>query len=163
NETYYGYKTFSELLEDAQRNGWLELDTDKRSRTYVVVRFGDELRSAAAAPAAAPTAVKPRRKRRTGRSRKPADANGSQAEAPAVWNTCMVFFQALLLAGYAYAHLTSSRLGPRRQARLHLAVLGLPLVGMALMALAAREPIHVVRSLAPQGSDYPFFGVIVLL
>src|SRR5262249_27529603 len=23
---------------------------------------------------------------------------------PAVWNTCMVFFQAALLAGYAYAH-----------------------------------------------------------
>ena len=25
---------------------------------------------------------------------------------PAVWNTCMVFFQAALLAGYAYAHVT---------------------------------------------------------
>src|SRR5258707_4522530 len=26
---------------------------------------------------------------------------------PAVWNTCMVFFQAVLLAGYAYAHATT--------------------------------------------------------
>src|SRR4051812_40786079 len=29
--------------------------------------------------------------------------------SPAVWNTCMVFFQAALLAGYSYAHLLSTR------------------------------------------------------
>src|SRR5947208_10108831 len=45
NETYYGYRTFSELLEDAQKQGLLELDTDKRSRTYVVTRFGAEMSS----------------------------------------------------------------------------------------------------------------------
>src|SRR5262245_5467762 len=33
NEAYHGYRTFSELLEDAQKEGLLELDTDKRSRT----------------------------------------------------------------------------------------------------------------------------------
>src|SRR6202047_4224979 len=49
NETYHGYRTFSELLEDAQRQGLLELDTDKRSRTYVVTRFGSELKSPAPA------------------------------------------------------------------------------------------------------------------
>ena len=43
NETYHGYRTFSELLEDAQKEGLLELDTDKRSRTYVVTRFGSEV------------------------------------------------------------------------------------------------------------------------
>lgn len=42
NESYHGYRTFSELLEDAQAQGLLELDTDKRSRTYVVTRFGAE-------------------------------------------------------------------------------------------------------------------------
>jgi len=36
---------------------------------------------------------------------------------PAVWNTCMVFFQAMLLLGYLYAHLTSTWLGVRKQAR----------------------------------------------
>src|SRR4051812_8704383 len=36
NEAYYGYRTFSELLEDAQKEGILDLDTDRRSRTYVV-------------------------------------------------------------------------------------------------------------------------------
>src|SRR5438270_1388850 len=43
NESYHGYRTFSELLEDAQANGLLELDTDKKSRTYVVTAFGSEL------------------------------------------------------------------------------------------------------------------------
>src|SRR5262249_57316035 len=43
NEAYHGYRTFSELLEDAQKEGLLELDTDKRSRTYVVTRFGTEM------------------------------------------------------------------------------------------------------------------------
>src|SRR5215813_9497970 len=45
NEAYHGYRTFSELLEDAQREGLLELETDKRSRTYVVTRFGEEMTS----------------------------------------------------------------------------------------------------------------------
>ena len=43
NETYHGYRTFSELLEDAQTAGLLELETDARSRTYVVTRFGTEM------------------------------------------------------------------------------------------------------------------------
>ncbi|MFM7149251.1 MAG: NYN domain-containing protein [Gemmataceae bacterium] len=51
NETYHGYRTFSELLEDAQQEGLLELDTDKRSRTYVVTRFGPEMNELPAAPA----------------------------------------------------------------------------------------------------------------
>ncbi len=35
---------------------------------------------------------------------------------PAVWNTCMVFFQAGLLVGYAYAHFLPNRLGLGRHA-----------------------------------------------
>ncbi|MGL5839873.1 MAG: fused MFS/spermidine synthase, partial [Sphingorhabdus sp.] len=42
--------------------------------------------------------------------------------APAVWNSAMLVYQALLLAGYAYAH-RLSRETPRRQATVHLAVL----------------------------------------
>jgi len=37
---------------------------------------------------------------------------------PAVWTTCMLFFQAVLLAGYCYAHLVQS-LPARRQAVVH--------------------------------------------
>lgn len=48
--------------------------------------------------------------------------------SPSVWNTCMVFFQALLLAGYAYAHWSVRVLGLRRQVLLHLAVVAAPAV-----------------------------------
>jgi uncharacterized protein (TIGR00288 family) len=50
NEGYYGYRTFSELLEDAQRDGLLELDKHKSSGMYVVTRFGLEMKSGAVAP-----------------------------------------------------------------------------------------------------------------
>ncbi len=53
NEAYHGYRTFGELLEDAAREGLLVLETDKRSRTYVVTRFGSEMTSAPATGAAA--------------------------------------------------------------------------------------------------------------
>lgn len=42
--------------------------------------------------------------------------------APAVWNSAMLVYQALLLGGYAYAH-ALARLTLRRQAAIHLAVL----------------------------------------
>src|SRR5512136_1282222 len=41
---------------------------------------------------------------------------------PAVWTTCMLFFQALLLGGYGYAHVLASRWSPRRQALFHLSL-----------------------------------------
>src|SRR3954451_7235540 len=47
NEAYHGYRTFSELLEDAQKQGLLDLEIDKRSRTYVVTRFGAETKTEA--------------------------------------------------------------------------------------------------------------------
>src|SRR5207253_2738772 len=56
---------------------------------------------------------------------------------PAVWNTCMVFFQAILLAGYGFAHASTKWLGPRRQARLQLVVLALPVLSLLLNAALA--------------------------
>lgn len=47
---------------------------------------------------------------------------------PQVWNTCMLFFQTVLLAGYAYTHNTSTRLQTRRQVILHGVLLLVPLV-----------------------------------
>src|SRR6185312_17032859 len=51
---------------------------------------------------------------------------------PAVWSTCMVFFQAALLGGYAYAHATTAWLRPSRQALVHLVVFALPLAVLPL-------------------------------
>ncbi|MFB3885891.1 MAG: NYN domain-containing protein [Thermodesulfobacteriota bacterium] len=42
NETYHGYRTFSDLLEDAEKEGVIQLRTDSRSGTYVIVDFGRE-------------------------------------------------------------------------------------------------------------------------
>jgi uncharacterized protein (TIGR00288 family) len=85
NETYHGYRTFSELLEDAQKEGLLELDTDKRSRTYVVTAFGAELNGAAAPEKTAVAAVKKksRRRRSSGRRRSSAATPNPTETAPA--------------------------------------------------------------------------------
>ena len=40
NEAYHGYRTFSDLLEDAEKEGIIQLRTDSRSGTYVITGFG---------------------------------------------------------------------------------------------------------------------------
>ena len=42
NESYHGYRTFRELLADAEKHGIIRVRTDSRSGTYVVVGFGKE-------------------------------------------------------------------------------------------------------------------------
>ncbi|MCG3122177.1 MAG: hypothetical protein GIKADHBN_00557 [Phycisphaerales bacterium] len=42
---------------------------------------------------------------------------------PAVWTTCMLFFQALLLGGYLYGHLVDRYLKPRQQVLVHVLVM----------------------------------------
>jgi hypothetical protein len=66
--------------------------------------------------------------------------------SPSVWNTCMVFFQGVLLAGYAYAHALPSRLGIRRHALIHLAVLALPIVLLPVRVSSLSRPdvVHPV-------------------
>ncbi len=66
--------------------------------------------------------------------------------APAVWNTAMLFFQAMLLAGYAYAHLTSRFLRFRWQVLLHLVVLT-----VAILTL----PLGVAEGWSPPSSGTP--------
>lgn len=51
---------------------------------------------------------------------------------PSVWNTCLLFFQAALLAGYLYAHLSSRWLPSARQAALHLAMLAASLLALPI-------------------------------
>jgi uncharacterized protein (TIGR00288 family) len=67
NETYHGYRSFSALLEDAQEHKFIELDVDKRSGTYVVTRFGDEMKGE---PRVATGAYRESRPSRGGRGRR---------------------------------------------------------------------------------------------
>ena len=55
----------------------------------------------------------------------------------AVWTTCLVFFQAVLLLGYAYSDAVVRRLSARRQIGLHLALLVTSIV--LLPIIPARE------------------------
>ncbi len=59
---------------------------------------------------------------------------------PDVWNTAMVFFQAMLLAGYAFAHASTSRLGMRRQPYVQLVVLLVPVAFLPVAIPAGWEP-----------------------
>jgi hypothetical protein len=67
--------------------------------------------------------------------------------APAVWNSAMLVYQALLLAGYAYAH-AIARLALKRQAIIHLIVLviaGLTLpIGLADLAPPASQGLEAL-------------------
>ncbi|MBI5384200.1 MAG: fused MFS/spermidine synthase [Verrucomicrobia bacterium] len=73
---------------------------------------------------------------------------------PAVWTICMLFFQVLLLGGYAYAHVSTSRLSPRRQAVLHLALLA---------GAVALLPITPSDAWKPQDSSHPALRILALL
>ncbi len=70
-----------------------------------------------------------------------------------VWTTCLVFFQSVLLAGYAYADWTM-RLGPRRQAIAHVALLILSLAFLPILASTGWKP---------QGEEQPIARILLLL
>ena len=84
---------------------------------------------------------------------------------PAVWSTCMVFFQAALLGGYAYAHASAARLPVRAQTGLHVVLLLLPLAVLPLGVDAARlrggeaSPVLDVLTLLSFSVGLPFFAV----
>src|SRR4051794_3320569 len=63
--------------------------------------------------------------------------------APAVWNSAMLVYQALLLAGYAYSHWLG-RFAPRRQAMVHLALFAVA---------AAMLPIGLVDTTPPADAN----------
>jgi MFS family permease len=70
-----------------------------------------------------------------------------------VWTTCLVFFQSVLLAGYAYADLTT-RLGARRQALLHVGLLVVSLVCLPIIASSGWKP---------RGEEEPISRILLLL
>ena len=73
----------------------------------------------------------------------------------AVWTTCMLFFQVLLLAGYGYAHLLESK-APPGKAR--------PVVHtLLLLAAVALLPIAPSEAWKPAGEDEPVSRILLLL
>ena len=58
----------------------------------------------------------------------------------AVWTTCLVFFQVVLLAGYTYSHLTTRYLSLKQQARLHIVLLAVSLLFLPIIPSEALKP-----------------------
>ena len=58
----------------------------------------------------------------------------------AVWTTCLVFFQFLLLFGYAYSDWTTRHMKPRTQGALHIVLLLASLVSLPILADPAWKP-----------------------
>ncbi len=73
---------------------------------------------------------------------------------PAVWTTCMLFFQCLLFGGYLYAHVLRSCFRPAIQAAIHLVLLAVA----ALML-----PIEPSAAWKPQGDEAPTLYLLLML
>ena len=73
---------------------------------------------------------------------------------PGVWTTCLLFFQCVLLAGYAYAHCLNYFLSVRKQVMAHSVLLFLVLITL---------PITPSESLKPDGSESPTVAILILL
>ncbi|MBV9503634.1 MAG: fused MFS/spermidine synthase [Acidobacteriia bacterium] len=72
----------------------------------------------------------------------------------AVWTTCMLFFQTVLVLGYLYSHTVIRHLRPRVQAVVH--------IGLLLLSLAAL-PILPKPEWKPAGGGDPIWGILGLL
>ncbi len=66
--------------------------------------------------------------------------------SPAVWNTCMVFYQSILFLGYLYAHTISTRFGQHRQIQIHTVV-----ILVSFLAL----PVALPENTAPPTDSNP--------
>ncbi len=82
--------------------------------------------------------------------------------APAVWTTCMLFFQVALLLGYAYAH-ALARAAPRRQRDAHLALLAAALLLLAVRAAAWPSPLTPGEEWKPDPAAGPVPLILALL
>lgn len=81
--------------------------------------------------------------------------------APTVWNTAMLFFQACLLAGYAYAHAGAKYLTIKRHITLHVVLLSLSLLTLPLTLYvpdidAAHHPIRWMLVALALSVGFPF-------
>ena len=85
--------------------------------------------------------------------------------SPAVWNTCMVFFQAALLAAYAVVHATTTGLRFPHQTTIHLAVLAAPIFALPIAlpaggwSAAAERPLLSLLALLLVALGAPFFAL----
>jgi len=81
----------------------------------------------------------------------------------AVWTTSLLFFQVILVAGYAYSHVLGTRMRQRNQVPAHMVLVVISLALMGAMALVWRSPITPGATWQPTGSSSPILHLLVLL
>jgi hypothetical protein len=81
----------------------------------------------------------------------------------AVWSTVLLFFQCLLTGGYAYAYWLLGRLRPRRQAAVHLVLLGLSVGLLIVTGIAWPSPLTPDASWRPADNALPILGILKVL
>jgi len=72
----------------------------------------------------------------------------------AVWATCLVFFQVLLLGGYLYSHKLCSAFNIRRQTTVHIIFLGVTIAAIAIAWFSWNSPF------LPTGGWKPLPGIL---
>jgi len=75
----------------------------------------------------------------------------------AVWATCLLFFQLVLLLGYLYAHASVRYLKPRAQMFLHIGLMALSLLAIAVL------PVYPSAAWKPSPTADPTWGILGLL
>ncbi len=74
--------------------------------------------------------------------------------SPAVWNTCMVFYQSLLFLGYFYAHYLSQKFDSHRQVQIHAVLLAISLIAL---------PVALPENSIPPTESNPTFWLMGIL
>ena len=74
--------------------------------------------------------------------------------SPSVWNTCLVFFQAVLLAGYLYGYAATRWLGRRTQIAVHVALVLTPFAVL---------PLHIPSGWEPPAQSSPVLSILGML
>src|SRR5215469_4905724 len=83
--------------------------------------------------------------------------------APAVWTTCLLFFQLLLLAGYAYAHGLARRSRTRGKRLAHAALLAISVALLAVLAKVWSSPILAGPAWKPSDPSHPIPRILAVL
>jgi len=80
---------------------------------------------------------------------------------PAVWSTVLLFFQVLLIGGYAYAYWLIRKVNNKKI--MHLVLLGTSLVVLIILGIIWTSPITPGESWKPVTPDFPVWKILELL
>ena len=82
---------------------------------------------------------------------------------PAVWNTCMVFFQALLLGGYYYAHRLKRVPSLKTQLIIQAVILGLAIIPLSAFGFRVEMLAKTILPTPTESNPIPWLLAVLLL